>query len=135
LADGTYTARVSWEDLEGNSGVGSTTVSIEQEDSPGGGTPPGGDPGDLAVRVDSCGPETTSAAPGDRPTFTAKITNLSATAVDVPVTLLVNGSAPLGESVEPNIEPGETRTFLADPELPEEGTYEYEIEVGDPTPA
>lgn len=135
LADGTYTARVSWEDLEGNSGSDSATVTIQQEDTPGGGTDPGEDPDDLVVEVTSCGPRRNSASPGDRPVFEAQIQNLSSTTVDVPVTLLVNGEAPFGESTESNIEPGETRTFLSDPVLPEEGTYNYELEVGDPTPA
>jgi len=135
LADGTYTARVSWEDLEGNSGSDSTTVSIQQEDTPGGGTGPGEDPDELVVEVTSCGPQRDSASPGDSPVFEAQIQNLSSTTVDVPVTLLVNGEAPFGESTEPNIEPGETRTFLSDPVLPEEGTYNYELEVGEPVPA
>lgn len=98
---------------------------------PGGGTSPGG----LNVVVDNCGPRRSSAAPGDRVVFEAEITNLSDVAVDVPVTLLVNGEPPFGERVEPNIEPGETRTFLSDPALPEEGTYNYELDVGPPSPA
>lgn len=134
LADGTYTARVSWNDLEGNNGSDSTTVTIQQEDTPGGGTDPGEEPDELAVEIVSCGLQGgDTASPGDRPVFEAKIQNLSASAVDLPVTLLVNGGAPFGGSVEPNIEPGEVRTFLADPVLPEEGTYEYELEVGEPT--
>lgn len=136
LADGTYTARVSWNDMEGNSGSDSTSVTIQQDDTPGGGTDPGEDPDELTVEVVSCGLQGgNTASPGDRPVFEAQIQNLSATTVDLPVTLFVNGEAPFGERMEPNIEPGETRTFLSDPVLPEEGTYNYELEVGEPVPA
>jgi hypothetical protein len=88
---------------------------------------------ELAVEIVSCGPRRNSASPGDRPVFEAQIKNLSESKIDLPLTLFVNGESPFGERMAPNIEPGEVRTILSDPILPTEGTYEYELELGEPT--
>lgn len=127
---GDYTARVVWNDGEGNSGRASQSVMIPEGGSDGGGEPGGGGGGLLITDLTlTCSLSTFDASPGDTITASYDIEGAAppAESYDVDVDLYSNGTFinSQTEGISPNGAGGGSFGV----ELPAEGTYDINVEL------